>query len=280
MNWTRVHLRTFYSRVLRCKLNRTALLYKRTLPLFLYMRQIKTSDELDKSVCAGGWATDLSCSNEQTAELNPSLSNRPTDRAFKSASLLPSTNSSHRSVMILRRLPSNNNVQKRRGLKLKNVWWRFSVHIMLSSDDSKLTLLWSPPEEATRITFLHYIPTSHNSDASLNSLPIWNLSLPILSAPSTLSRFVTSHSPLFRFEACLSLCSCPACNLSLNSTCLLLVCNLASLQTPHVMTNPSSKNKRVIATCPKKNHPWMYNIIYTFQILSMSWSVMIDSHLE
>ena len=77
MNWTRVHLRTFYSRVLRCKLNRTALLYKRTLPLFLYMRQIKTSDELDKSVCAGGWATDLSCSNEQTAELNPSLSDRP-----------------------------------------------------------------------------------------------------------------------------------------------------------------------------------------------------------
>lgn len=77
MNWTRVHVRTFYSRVLRYKLNRKALVYKRNLPLFLYMWQIKTSDELDKSVCAGGWATDLSCSNEQTAELNPSLSDRP-----------------------------------------------------------------------------------------------------------------------------------------------------------------------------------------------------------
>lgn len=55
MNWTRVHVRTFYSRVLQCKLNRTELVYKRTLPLFLYMWQIKTSDdELDKSVCAGG----------------------------------------------------------------------------------------------------------------------------------------------------------------------------------------------------------------------------------
>lgn len=221
------------------------------------MRQIETGDELDKSVCAGGWATDLSCSNEQTAELNPSLSDRPSVQ-------IRITPPFHKFVAQKRDDSSSLAIQQQRTEakrvevedevpELKNVWWRLSVHPMLSSDDSKLTLLWSPPEEATRITFLHYIPTSHNSDASLNSLPIWNLFLPILSAPSTLFRFVTSHSTLFRFEACLSLSSCPACNLSLNSTCLLLVCNLASLQTPHVMSNPSSKNKRVIATCQKKS---------------------------
>lgn len=152
---------------------------------------------------------------------------------------------------------------------------------MLSSDDSMLTLLWSPPEEATRITFLHYIPTSHNSDASLNSLPIWNLFLPILSAPSTLIRYVTSHSTLLWFLS-LSLFARfrLVTTLLIKSTCLLLVCNLASLQIPHVMTNPSSKNKRVIATTCQKIHPWTHNIIHIVQILSMSWSIILITILS
>lgn len=285
MNWTRVHVRTFYSRVLQCKLNRTELVYKRTLPLFLYMWQIKTSDdELDKSVCAGGWATDLSCSNEQKAELNPSLSDQPSVQICVTPPF-------HKFVAQKRDDSSSLAIQQQRTEakrveveyevpELKNVWWRLSVHPMLSSDDSKLTLLWSPPEEATRITFLHYIPHKATILMPLSTLFRFET---LFSQFSELHQLSSGSQPLTqlsyglkpvslfaRFRLVTSLSTLLAC---------FLVCNLASLQTPHVMTNPSCKNKRVIATCQKLIHGCTI-IIHISQIVFMSWLVMTNNHLE